>query len=74
MGRQRRRSRPIDYKVPESRGGKVFEESADGARVGNIVRDHLASLFGDFGERSRRSTCSDYVIAFGKQYVSFMRN
>lgn len=58
MGRQRRRSWPIDYKVPESRSGKIFEESADGARVGNIVRDHLASLLDNFEE----------------QYISLMRN
>jgi hypothetical protein len=49
--RQRCRSRPIDYKVSESSGGKVFEEWADGTRVGNIVRGHLTSLFGDLEER-----------------------
>ena len=50
MGRQRR-SRPIDYKVSENSGGKVFEGRADGTRVGNIVRGSLASLFGDLAKR-----------------------
>jgi hypothetical protein len=50
MGRQRY-SRPIDYKVSESSSGKVFEEQADGTRVGNIVRGPLASLFSDLAER-----------------------
>jgi hypothetical protein len=50
MGRQRH-NRPIDYKVSESSSGMVFEEQANGTRVGNIVRGPLASLFGDLAER-----------------------